>query len=162
MAQMVEGPIRYCEKFPFLRPLLHSAQRASEFVRDIKAKPITAVKPGDKVWVDLRAEPKWFFGLDERIPGFDLFYHTYVVRYQYKDWVGKGQRLISATCDVLDEFYPRLDSYFVYAYGAVHDLNKATMTVVDRAFVRANPAILSEVVRKRAFDRWDTEEQGGV
>jgi hypothetical protein len=138
----------YCRSRSYLLPLLVSVEQAAVQLKTIKGKPISSVAPGDTVYVDLREDPAWYYGLDDTLP--DVFHSVYVWVVQYVEWVREPKKIRTYT-PVLDE-YRDVENYWVFAYGSVLSVPTGA-TVVDEAFVLQYPAILPAATRSQILKR---------
>jgi hypothetical protein len=130
----------FCRSRPELTPLLHDAETAKKLARDLNKQPITAVKPGDIVYVDLRSYGAGWYAT---LPLPDRDHVTYLLEYVYREWVPRQQkRKIYCHCTVFNEKFA-VDHAFVKAYGSrfakpTGDSEK----LIDEALVREFPALL--------------------
>jgi hypothetical protein len=130
----------YCRANRPLFPLIYTVQQAMHEISVIKKQEIEAVQPGDAVYVDLRWYGATFYS-ELGLPEAD--FRTYVVVYKYVKWSFKtNHKRIDARCEVFDEYFSRLDNYFVYTYGSVKNFDAGTMTLVDEAFCVNHPTVL--------------------
>jgi hypothetical protein len=132
---------KYCQTQPFLRVLNLPAALVPAHINGYNRLPITAVRPLEKVYMDLRHDASWFYSLDAVLP--DLYVQQYVVILEYTAWFNARHTCISATCPVFDEVFPRLDGYFIFAYGS-NKIQPPGSVLVDAAFVLSHPDILPE------------------
>jgi hypothetical protein len=108
---------RFCGKIPQLRQLLLSQRDANKLRKTCLSLPITLVKPGMTVFVDLRSwSPSWYSQLS--LPNKDKL--TYVTRCVYGKYCGApGQRktkILSTYPDMSNEVF-EVDNWFVTTYG---------------------------------------------
>lgn len=130
----------FCRAHPPLFPLLSTVTVALKEIQAINKQDITSVSPSDKVFVDLRRYGAVFY---EQLDLPDSHLLTYVVVYEYTSWSSpRNHRHINAFCPIFDEHWPRLDSYFVFAYGACKVFDPTAMVLVDESFVLQHPAVL--------------------
>lgn len=128
----------YCRSRTELFPLIFSVAQAQREIQYIKTTAITAVAPGDRVFVDLRSYgAQWYATL----PLPDRDHVTYVLEYRYTKWIGKSQRVLAAFCEVFNEMWPRLDAYFVFAYGSVKSFDPQRMVLVDSQLLQQFPEL---------------------
>ena len=128
----------FCRSKPCLYVLLFSHKEALKILQRKNREPITLVKPGDFVYVDLRSYgPDWYDQL--QLPDSDS--KTYVLHYEYLRWNNEKQTKIIAFCKLFDETFS-VDGYFVYAYGSAHQFDPGTMVLIDKSLVSRFPALL--------------------
>jgi hypothetical protein len=136
----------YCQSLPFLRILNLSAKDAFKHVKELKKSVIVSVAPGDIVFVDLRFDPEWFFGLDGVIAEGLMYKSRLVVIFEYIKWFSDKHKFISAKCKVFGEAYDKLDGYFVYAFGS-EKVQPPGSILVDSAFLLAHPGLVASSKR---------------
>ena len=101
-------------------------------------RPISAVEPGDVVFVDLRSYgAAWYSEL--QLP--DMFHKSYRVRYTYARWQNARMTKIVATCPLLHEEDFVLDNFFVESYGKDKNFDRNSMVLVDKNFIQRYPKI---------------------
>lgn len=128
----------FCSAHRCLMPLLYSVQEATSRIREINSSPITRVKLGDVVFVDLRCYGSdWYNTLS--LPEKDFL--SYVVEYKYVRWVSKSHRKVQAICSVFGETFT-VDNYFVYSYGSIFDFDPRCCVLIDREFTIKYPEVL--------------------
>jgi hypothetical protein len=130
----------FCRSRPELTPLLHDAEAAKKQARALNKLPITEVKPGDVVYVDLRSYGAgWYAAL----PLPDRDHITYLLEYVYREWVPRQQkRKIYCHCALFNETF-EVDHVFVKAYGSRFSKPVGNNEVlVDEAMVKEYPALL--------------------
>jgi hypothetical protein len=128
----------FCRAHPPLFPLLFRVEVANAQIKRIRGEPITEVKPGLHVFVDLRSYgATWYASLS--LPNLD--HSTYVVEYIYQDWVSSSHKKIYAYCPIFDERF-QVDHFFVVRYGAVTEFDPRCMTLIDEKFVKLYPEVL--------------------
>lgn len=131
----------FCRSRPELYLLLFDAKSAAVRIRELNKVPITAVVPGDTVYVDIRSYgATWYNGLD--LPDPD---HTdYLVEYKYTKWANKARTKIHAACKVFGEVFI-VDHDFVKRYGSrrtTTDNNNNKVCVIDDDMVKRYPKLL--------------------
>ena len=134
-----EAYYEFCESKPYLRHLTMDTKLAKVFQKQMRKEPITAVQPGDTVFIDLR-----FFGDDwyEALDLPDAQHSSYVCEFQYTHWYHKTSKSkLSGRFPVLNESYS-LDGYFIYCWGSSKTLDTSSMQLVDEDFVARYPSIL--------------------
>lgn len=123
---------------PELFPLIYRASVAKTMVQQLNRTPITAVRPGMRVYVDLRSySATWYQSLG--LP--DCDHRTYVVLYQYTKWASPKHLRIVAVCPIFNEQFT-VDHCFVRCYGSNSIFDEATMSLVDQHFIVAHPQVL--------------------
>ena len=134
----------YLRSRPELSPLIYSQKEAASRKVQLNRQPITEVKPGDTVYVDIRCySAEWYKGLGLT----DAEHNTYVVIYRYTKWSNAQHTKLQVTCDILDEQHT-VNHDFVIRYGSRKEF-LPYMTLIDRAFVIRFPQILQEDRRER-------------
>ena len=134
----------YLRSRPELSPLIYSQKEAASRKVQLNRQPITEVKPGDTVYVDIRCySAEWYKGLGLT----DAEHNTYVVIYRYTKWSNAQHTKLQAICDILDELHT-VNHDFVIRYGSRKEF-LPYMTLIDRAFVIRFPQILQEDRRER-------------
>jgi len=129
----------FCRTKPELFPVLHDLKTAKKLAADFNKVPITEVKPGDTVYVDLRCYGATWYGT---LPLPDLHHKTYLLEYVYKEWVNKHHTKIKASCPIFGETFV-VDHVFVRSYGSRHELPTGEgFVLVDEDLVRQHPALL--------------------
>ena len=104
----------FCRNRSELFPLIYDRETATKMISQLKKTPITAVQPGDTVYVDLRwYGAAWYDTL--ALP--DKEHIHYIIEYKYTKWIGKNHLKIEATCELFDERW-KLDHAFVKQYGS--------------------------------------------
>jgi hypothetical protein len=114
---------------------------------------ITAVRPGDRVYVDLR---RWGEAWYDQLNLPDAYNTIHVVECHYKSWQGRGRRKINVAVPLFDETVC-FDAYEVYCYGSERQLTEA-MTLVTEAMAAQYPDMLPEdpKVRNRLVRMYST------
>ena len=128
-------------------PLRHlafqSATLASEFLKEKRKEPITGVKVGDVLYVDIRSYGHYWY--DEVLVFLgDRFDKRYVVEYKV---VAVFPLRLHANCEIYDEVWDAvrgssvLSSYWFYAW--VHRVFKpATMELVSKDLILRHPRLI--------------------
>ncbi len=80
----------YCQPRPELRQLLITEDLANKFRSACLKVPITLVKPGDVVYVDIRSWNTYWYSTLDLLPDKDTL--TYVVRCEYGQFCGSKKR----------------------------------------------------------------------
>jgi hypothetical protein len=127
----------FCEATPFLRILLMDTKVANQYLAMLRKKPITAVRPRSKAFLDLRFWPSWFFSFDKIL---DVYHQVYMVPIVYGDFFGPGERKISVFAPFLSTKMV-FDNYLVVVYGSVTTLPDSAI-LVDEAFITRYPALV--------------------
>ena len=128
----------FCNTRPELYTLLYSQLEAQKMIAALNKSPITEVRPGDSVYVDLRFYGSgWYNSLD--LPSSDIL--RYVVKFDYVKWFHKTSHTkIVAFCELFQEEWP-VNHHFVRAYGSFKVPPEASV-IVDSALVHCYPHIL--------------------
>ena len=128
---------------PLRQYSFQSPQAVAEFLKAKKREPITAVKKGDVLYVDLRSYGSYWY--DEVLEVLeDRFDKIYVVEYQVTEVFATR---INATCDVLQEIWdaPRgpssLGSYWYFAWTH-KDFNAERMALVTKEMLLRYPRLI--------------------
>jgi hypothetical protein len=105
----------FCSARPELYMLLYSYAEAQKMIAAINRSPITEVKPGDTVFLDLRFYGAgWYNSLD--LPNSDLL--RYFVPFTYVRWYHKtSDTKIVALCLIFSEEWP-VNHHFVRSYDS--------------------------------------------
>jgi hypothetical protein len=127
----------FCQSRSELYLLLYSAKEEKRIYAAINKQPISEVKPGDIVYVDLRWYGcDWYSGLEL----LNFVTHRYLVAFEYTQWFHSITRTkIIAICRVFNEEWP-LNHYFVRAYGFCLNLPDDS-TLIDSKFVALYPRL---------------------
>jgi hypothetical protein len=127
----------FCRSKPPLFPLIFRLNETRRQIATLNKTPITSVKVGDQVFVDLRSyNDLWYQAL--KLPNCDTL--TYVVVYHYLRWHKLNLTLI-AHCPIFKEHFT-VDHLFVFRYGSVKIFDANTMVLVDSDFVSRFPQVL--------------------
>jgi len=104
----------YCRSRPELYPLIYDAKIAGKRIKELNASPITEVKPGDTVLVDIRSYGAgWYDSLSLE----DKHHINYLVEYRYVKWKSNRHLKIEAICSLFGETFV-VDHAFVKFYGS--------------------------------------------
>jgi hypothetical protein len=134
----------YCRATPALYPLIFRLKETAKQLSILKKTPISRVKPGDEVFVDLRCYGyNWYSQLG--LPNPDL--KDYVLLYRYLNWT-KEPFKIRVKCDVFNEEF-EVDHVFVHCYGSIQDFNHNQMVLIDDSFILTYPQVLPETSVKQ-------------
>ena len=120
-----------------LMPLRYNLEEWSRVKREINARVIEEVAPGQDCFVDLRAwGSDYFRGLE--LPGVPQV--RYVVQCSYVRWKNAGRRKIDLKCELFQQHFEwsRVD---VLMYGMNFLLGEATV-LVNKEFCQVYPKIL--------------------
>jgi hypothetical protein len=129
----------FCSGHNYLKHLTMDTTIASNWMTQMNRRDISAVKPGDTVWIDLR-----FFG--------DIWYESlllpnwsttsYVTQFEYVRWYHKSSRRMITIVFTLGGQNYTFNTYKVFAWGSNHRIPMGSV-VADEAFVRKFPQVLS-------------------
>ena len=132
----------FCRKHNELHCLVYTEKESKLFCANLKKLVITLVKPGDKVYVDIRCYgATWYSTL--ALP--NLFHTKYVVEYEYRAYKS-NKKQISAYCPVFKETWT-VDNYFIYSYGSTKIFDKSSMTLINTEFARNYPQVMPTKVK---------------
>jgi hypothetical protein len=131
----------FCRSKPELFTLLYDVKTADFLVKKLNQSPITEVKPGNTVFVDLRS---YGAGWYKQLPLPDLHHVTYCVRYEYTRWHNKKQTKIVASCPIFKETFV-VDHLFVKKYGSRLTPEKDSV-IIDEQMVEQYPMLLPTVL----------------
>jgi hypothetical protein len=129
----------FCRTDPMLHPLLSSSADAKRASTVLNKTPISLVKPGDPVYVNLRYYSHTWY--KEVVPFPDKYDVAYLVPCKYGKLSHKGCKI-----ELLDTIFDNrfvVDHKFVRSYGWCTSLAtySSPYTLVDRAFYVAHPEI---------------------
>ena len=128
----------FCRSKPQLYLLIFDSKQAATHVKQKDKELITAVKPGDTVYVDIRYYgATWYQQLE--LPEAD--HRTYMVKHKYTKWSNEKHTEIVAECALFDEVFKHR-GYFVYAYGSVKKFDTNTMVLLDKKWIKRFPKLL--------------------
>jgi hypothetical protein len=134
----------FCRSRSELFPLIFNLSTANAEVSRIKSSPITLVKPGDTVFVDIRSwGSHWYSQLN--LP--DLDHSIYVVPLIYTKWANSKRTKLEGSVPIFNEHWAgrkSLDAFFVFSWGSKHDFNQDLMTLVDENLLILYPSLLSK------------------
>jgi hypothetical protein len=133
----------FCSTRPELYTLLYSFGEAQKMIAAINRSPITEVKPGDCVFVDLRFYGAgWYSSL--HLPDSDVL--RYVVPFYYVRWFHKTSHTkIVAQCKIFNEEWP-VNHHFVRSYGSFM-VPPPNSQLVDSELVHRFPHILPPMTK---------------
>ena len=136
----------YVETTTALFALRYSAIEFPRHIATMRNFPITAVQPGDHVYVDLR----FIKGHEvfEKLGLPDAYFKEYVCECSIVRWVGPNHRKVEAKVLVLDVLARDWDNYDIYQFGSQKVL-KPDMVVVSEALCIRYPDILESRNRKK-------------
>jgi len=136
----------YCRSVPHLYQLIFILQIAATRLRELSHTPITLVRPGDIVFVNLRFYNElWYSQLG--LP--DCYHVQYLVPFQYTAWSKNNNQLkIRATCHLFQDNYTNLNNVFVTLWGSRLAFQASpTCVLVDENFANLYPQILPDHLR---------------
>jgi hypothetical protein len=135
----------FCDENPPLLLLKYKLEVANAVTKQLNSTEITCIEPGDIVYVDLRSYgDTWYQGLGLEDPD----HITYVLKYQYLDWVSNAHKNIWTICDLLEEEY-KVKHLWIRRFGSRKDFEVQNMVLIDKDFLLHHPLIISERNRKR-------------
>jgi hypothetical protein len=134
----------FCRSRPELFPILFTVAIAEKELKSIREQDIKTVKPGDIVYVDLRAFGHLWY---DSLPIEDPLHTTYLLEHEYLRYVKdkkETKRKMVINCKVFKKAY-EVDGVFVKMYGelTLKDWQKKglKLVIVDEKFYKANPAL---------------------
>ena len=132
----------FCRSRPELYPLIFDVKTAKLRIREINKLPISEIKPGDEVLVDLRC---YGHGWYQTLQLEDKDHLTYLVEYRYIRWKSSKHLKIEVICLLFNEVFV-VDHYFVKSYGSWTEADwiehSIAIRLVDEDLIRRYPAIL--------------------
>lgn len=132
----------FCRSRPELLPLIYDLKIAQQIIKQIKQSPITAVKPGDTVLVDLRCYGATWY---QSLPLPDKDHSTFLLSYRYTKWKSPRHLKIEALCPIFNEVFT-VDNYFVVTYGSwfedIWQKSGRKTCLIDEEFVKKYPEVL--------------------
>jgi hypothetical protein len=127
----------FCRSTPELFPLIFTVEQAKREIKAIMDRGIEKVRPGDKVYVDLRCYGEaWYEQL--QLP--DPYTTKYVLLYEYGELLPNGKKIV-AHCKLFKERFV-VHNYFVFSYGSVKVFDASKMMLIDKAFVQRYSQVL--------------------
>ena len=133
--QNTEAYYAYAETSPALVPLTMTSLRLTEWRRMLQGQPVTGVRPGQELLLDLRAlSAGWYDTLT--LPDKDT--HTYLVPVIFGP-LSPNKRSICLTCPLLNLSYA-VDNVFVRLHVQPRTLD-VPHTVVDKTLVDEHPSL---------------------
>jgi hypothetical protein len=134
---------------PELFALRYNATDVARFSATYRLQPITTVKPGDNIYVDLRV----LMGPDDfdKINLPNAYFTRYVCSCTYIRWVGNTHRLIEAECPLLGAKLNNWSSLEVYMHGSNAVFDPANMVMVTEALCVQHPTILPSHTRRTLY-----------
>ena len=139
----------FVQATPELFALRYNTTDVARFAGMYRSQPITSVKPGDKVYVDLRV----LMGPDEfdKINLPNAYFTRYVCLCEYVRWMGQNHRLIEAECPLLGAKLNNWSSLEVYMHGSNAIFDPASMVLVTEALCVQHPTILPSHNRRKLY-----------
>ena len=139
---LCEAYYKFCESRPYLYHLTLDTRMAKKFKTQLNKQDISTVKPGDKVYLDLRFfGDSWYESL--QLPDYETA--SYVLEMEYTKWYHKNsKRKISSTLVLLPQHTYCLDGYLVYCWGSIKIFNTSTMILVNEDLLQTYPKIAED------------------
>ena len=115
---------------------------AKKWKTQLNRQDISAVKPGDLVYLDLRFfGDAWYESL--QLPDFDTT--SYVMEMRYTKWYHKSsKRKITGNLILLTQHSYSLDGYLVHCWGSVKVFDPSTMVLVNDDMIKRYPNIAQD------------------
>ena len=134
----------FCRFRSELFPLIFNLSTATAVISRIKSSPITLVKPGGTVFVDVRSwGTHWYSTLN--LPYID--HSTYVFPLLCSRWANSKKTKLEGTVPIFNEHYTgrkSLDAFFVLFWGLKRNFNPGVITLVDDYLLPLYPSLLSK------------------
>ena len=129
--------LQYCEAIPCLQLLLMDSKRAEQYVNSMNKLPITEIKVGDTVYLDIRIyTDEWVESLQLDICPFT---NKYVAAATYKS-INKTRSLVKLDIPIFKTSIT-LDRINVLWYGRTSNFDEKTMILVDEDLLKRYPHI---------------------
>ena len=128
----------FCRERRELYPLLFTVAEAKKQISAVLSQEITAVVPGDEVYVSLQAICPYYYDSLETILT-DIYHTQYVVKLSYKGWKNpRSRKFIGGSIAVFNFEWTNLDNYFVTFYGS-NKLRSHDMVILDAIYFNSHP-----------------------
>lgn len=138
----------FCQNNLQLSVLLIPSKEVNRWVSSLNSLPISKIKPGDEVYVNLRSWGElWYQGLP--IP--DPLHSSYYVRSRYTKWQNVKHTRIWIEFPDFDAPYV-VDHFFVTTYGSLHELPHGS-TLVDSALLERYPIMRTPTTTERKGEK---------
>ena len=129
---------------PALFPLLLRVKESKHEITRLNKTPITEVKPGDEVLVDIRCYgASWY----DNLPIPDRHLHTFVAKHIFGG-LSPNLTKIDISCPLLKRSLT-VNHLFVKQYG-LGARARTDLFVIDAAFLDLHPSLLSSEVKERS------------
>ena len=132
----------YCRSRPELYPLIFEAKTSAKRISELNRTPISEVKPGDVVLVNLRC---YGAGWYETLSLDDKDHVNYLVEYRYSKWKSARHLKIEALCPLFKETFT-VDHAFVKFYGSWNENDwidsSLKFTIIDKDLIAKVPELL--------------------
>jgi hypothetical protein len=128
----------YCRERRELFPLLFTVTASKKQISAVRSQEITAVSPGDEVYVSLQALCPYYYDSLEHVLT-DIYHTQYMIKLCYKDWkTPRSYKLIAGSIAVFNFEWSNFDNYFVTFYGS-NKIRTPDMVILDAAYFDAHP-----------------------
>lgn len=128
----------YCRERRELFPLLFTVTASKKQISAVRSQEITAVSPGDEVYVSLQALCPYYYDSLEHVLT-DIYHTQYMIKLCYKDWkTPRSYKLIAGSIAVFNFEWSNFDNYFVTFYGS-NKIRTPDMVMLDAAYFDAHP-----------------------
>ena len=128
----------FCRERRELYPLLFTVSEAKKQISAVRSQDITAVVPGDEVYLSLQALCPYYYDSLETILT-DIYHTQYVIKLTYRDWkTPRSRKLIGGSIAVFNFEWSNFDNYFVTFYGS-NKLRSPDMVILDGAYFDSHP-----------------------
>jgi hypothetical protein len=139
----------FCRSHKELALLVFDAKQARARIVEMNRTPITEVKPGDVVYVDIRVLSTYLY--DNVLQLDDKYHVKYVIKMEYTRWASKARMRIDARIPLLQLTF-MFKHYFVHACGTTRELTEV-MVEVTALFLHQHPTLLEIIPDKKKRNR---------
>ena len=140
---------QYCTDNVELQLLLLTVKNAKQEAKRISSLPITAVQPGDIVYVDIRYFSTQIYDSDLDLP--DKYHIRYVIPVTNTRWAGTNHLHLDAKVELWRATYI-LNNLFVCLWGCRRELGQRTVEVTAE-LMKSYPKLLEYVPSPRVREQ---------